>query len=91
MLGGQEIIDDMASGAEAYLQMWERATGIAQPAGGSATLGASAGTSRQGAKKCAALRAKLKRAKSQEGEAQAPPQAPQARLLSQARPLAPAM
>jgi microsomal dipeptidase-like Zn-dependent dipeptidase len=28
IIGGQEIIDDMARGAEAYLQMWERATGI---------------------------------------------------------------
>lgn len=27
-IGGQEIIDDMARGSEAYLQMWERAVGI---------------------------------------------------------------
>jgi hypothetical protein len=27
-VGGQEIIDDMARGSEAYLQMWERAVGI---------------------------------------------------------------
>jgi microsomal dipeptidase-like Zn-dependent dipeptidase len=27
-LGGQEIVDDMARGAEAYLQTWERAEGI---------------------------------------------------------------
>jgi hypothetical protein len=28
-IGGQQIIDDMANGSEAYLQMWERAVGIA--------------------------------------------------------------
>ncbi len=28
-IGGQQIIDDMARGSEAYLQMWERAVGIA--------------------------------------------------------------
>jgi hypothetical protein len=25
-VAGQEIVDDLANGAEAYLQMWERAT-----------------------------------------------------------------
>jgi microsomal dipeptidase-like Zn-dependent dipeptidase len=30
-LGGDEIVDDMANGAEAYLQMWERAEGIPGP------------------------------------------------------------
>ena len=28
MLGGDEIVDDMSRGAEAYLQMWERAVGV---------------------------------------------------------------
>jgi hypothetical protein len=27
-VGGQEIVDDMARGSEAFLQMWERATGV---------------------------------------------------------------
>ena len=27
MLAGDQIVDDMANGAEAYLQMWERALG----------------------------------------------------------------
>jgi hypothetical protein len=31
-LGGQDIIDDMSRGAEAYLQMWERAEGITNDA-----------------------------------------------------------
>ena len=30
MLAGQEIVDDMARGPEAYLQMWERAEGVAR-------------------------------------------------------------
>jgi hypothetical protein len=30
-LGGEQIADDMANGAEAYLQMWERAEGIPGP------------------------------------------------------------
>src|SRR5688572_26218072 len=30
-LGGDEIVDDMANGAEAYLQMWERAEGVPGP------------------------------------------------------------
>jgi microsomal dipeptidase-like Zn-dependent dipeptidase len=30
-LGGDEIVDDMANGAEAYLQMWERAEGVPAP------------------------------------------------------------
>jgi len=30
-LAGDEIVDDMANGAEAYLQMWERAVGIPRP------------------------------------------------------------
>jgi hypothetical protein len=28
MIAGQEIVDDMSRGAEAYLQMWERAVGV---------------------------------------------------------------
>ena len=28
MIAGQQIIDDMARGAEAYLRMWERTTGV---------------------------------------------------------------
>jgi hypothetical protein len=31
MLAGDEIVKDMANGAEAYLQMWERADGIRDP------------------------------------------------------------
>ena len=27
MIAGDQIVDDMANGAEAYLQMWERARG----------------------------------------------------------------
>ena len=54
-IGGQEVVDDLGRGAEAYLQMWERADGVprprCQPAKGRATrrgltrvrLGASAG------------------------------------------------
>ena len=34
MLAGQDIVDDMARGPEAYLQMWERAYGIAPSACG---------------------------------------------------------
>ena len=30
MLAGQQIVDDMARGPEAYLQMWERAQGVAR-------------------------------------------------------------
>ena len=30
-LGGDEIVNDMANGAEAYLQMWERAEGVPAP------------------------------------------------------------
>jgi microsomal dipeptidase-like Zn-dependent dipeptidase len=30
-LGGDAIVDDMANGAEAYLQMWERAEGVPGP------------------------------------------------------------
>ncbi|HYH59650.1 MAG TPA: hypothetical protein VD790_10590 [Thermoleophilaceae bacterium] len=30
-LGGDAIVDDMANGAEAYLQMWERAVGVPGP------------------------------------------------------------
>ena len=40
-IGGQEIVDDLGRGAEAYLQMWERADGVpptrCQPAKGRAT------------------------------------------------------
>lgn len=28
MIAGDQIVDDMANGAEAYLQMWERAVGV---------------------------------------------------------------
>jgi Membrane dipeptidase (Peptidase family M19) len=31
MIAGQQIVDDMARGAEAYLQMWERAVGVPGP------------------------------------------------------------
>src|SRR3954454_19539541 len=31
MQAGNEIVDDMSKGAEAYLQMWERAQGVAAP------------------------------------------------------------
>jgi microsomal dipeptidase-like Zn-dependent dipeptidase len=30
-LGGKQIVDDMANGTEAYLQMWERAAGVPGP------------------------------------------------------------
>jgi hypothetical protein len=59
-LAGQEIIDDMAKGAEAYLQMWERATGLRPP-----VATAVAGTA---APKCAPLRAQLKKAKSKKAK-----------------------
>jgi microsomal dipeptidase-like Zn-dependent dipeptidase len=59
-LAGQEIIDDMAKGAEAYLQMWERATGLRPPV---ATAIPTSGT--QG---CAALRAQVKKAKSKKAK-----------------------
>jgi hypothetical protein len=54
-IGGREIVDDLSRGAEAYLQMWERARGVpptrCQPARGRTTrrgltrvrIGASAG------------------------------------------------
>jgi hypothetical protein len=54
-IGGQEVVDDLGRGAEAYLQMWERADGVpptrCQPKKGRATrrgltrvrIGASAG------------------------------------------------
>jgi len=29
VIAGEDIVDDMANGAEAYLQMWERATASA--------------------------------------------------------------
>ncbi len=70
ILGGQAIVDDMADGAEAYLQMWERATGdqperrlrdVADPAGKS-------GGNAAKKQKCAKLRAKLKRAKSKQAK-----------------------
>ena len=66
ILGGPEIIDDMAGGAEAYLQMWERAAGTSV-AGGSATLGVSTGTT-DNSKRCKALRAKLKRSNSKQAK-----------------------
>jgi len=34
MIAGQAIVDDMARGAEAYLQTWERATGAREPVQG---------------------------------------------------------
>jgi hypothetical protein len=64
ILGGPEIIDDMAGGAEAYLRMWEHAAG-ASGAGGSATPPAAAGAT-GGSKRCKSLRAKLKRADSKQ-------------------------
>jgi hypothetical protein len=35
-IAGQPIVDDLGRGAEAYLQMWERADGIPTPDGGGA-------------------------------------------------------
>ena len=61
ILGGQKIVDDMAKSAEAYLQMWERATGVG-PGGGPSPAKPGAKAAKK--KKCARLRAKLKRAKS---------------------------
>ena len=56
----------MSAGAEAYLRMWQGAAGTSV-AGGSATLGVSAGTAGN-PKKCAALRAKLKRSNSKQAK-----------------------
>jgi hypothetical protein len=58
-LAGEEIIDDMANGAEAYLRMWEGATGLRPP------VAAAAGNAAQG---CAALRAQVKKAKSKKAK-----------------------
>jgi microsomal dipeptidase-like Zn-dependent dipeptidase len=75
---GDEIVRDMAHGAEAYLQMWERTTrGRAAPDPGSGGPGPSGSVPPPAAappgkkakpavgkkRKCAALRAKFKRAK----------------------------
>ena len=32
MIAGQEMVDDISRGAEAYLQMWERMVGVPAPA-----------------------------------------------------------
>ena len=60
ILGGQKIIDDMANGAEAYLQMWERATGIRG--------GGPLPPDTKKPKGCKKLRAKLKKAKSKKAK-----------------------
>ena len=55
-IGGREIVDDLGRGAEAYLQMWERARGIpptrCQPAKGRAT--------RRGLRACGSARARTR-------------------------------
>ncbi len=66
ILGGPEIIDDMAGGAEAYLRMWERAAGTSV-GGDSATPPVSKGATAN-SKRCAALRAKLKRSNSKQAK-----------------------
>jgi hypothetical protein len=74
--GGDAIIEDLANGAEAYLQMWERARGEFS------TGGAGSGQSPAGGAKdpCPQLRAKLKRAK-----AKGKPRKVQRKLRSQLR------
>jgi hypothetical protein len=52
IIGGPQIMNDMVNGAEAYLQMWERAVALGK------------GIPVANADPCAPLRAKLKRAKS---------------------------
>src|SRR5262249_39363582 len=37
-LGGQQLADDLWNGAEAYLEMWERADGIKTPGCGKTTI-----------------------------------------------------
>lgn len=67
ILGGPEIMDDLTQGAESYLGMWERATGMG--AGGSAQPPAKppvAGKPAAKKRKCAELRRKLKRADSRQ-------------------------
>jgi hypothetical protein len=61
ILGGPEIEHDLLQGPEAYLQMWERASGI-----GGAPPPANGDDGKKDAKKqkCADLRKKLKKAKS---------------------------
>jgi microsomal dipeptidase-like Zn-dependent dipeptidase len=70
ILGGPEIVEDLAQGAEAYLQMWERAAGVGPvkpgpPRDGSKGNGAKG---KKHKKKCRALRAKMKRAKSRKAK-----------------------
>jgi microsomal dipeptidase-like Zn-dependent dipeptidase len=65
ILGGPEVMEDLANGAEAYLQMWERSTGI-RPMGSTPGPGGAGddGAAAAKQKQCSALRKKMKRAKS---------------------------
>lgn len=70
-VGGQAIVNDLANGAEAYLRMWERATGERPMPGPPASPGPGAGKSNgkgAGKRKCASLRKKLKRARSKQAK-----------------------
>jgi microsomal dipeptidase-like Zn-dependent dipeptidase len=74
-LAGQEIINDLAMGAEAYLRTWEAATGTPHVSGQPAPVtdcgsGAQTAGNPQSAQsvKCAALRAQVKKAKSKKAK-----------------------
>jgi len=65
--GGDAITEDMGNAAEAYLQMWERASGIRPP--GASSQSPPADDKSQGkAAKCDQLRKKLKKAKSKKAK-----------------------
>jgi microsomal dipeptidase-like Zn-dependent dipeptidase len=66
-LGGPEITEDLTNGAEAYLQMWERASGITPPTG-SGQPPAGGEQPRGGKPKCPGLHKKLKKAKSKKAK-----------------------
>jgi hypothetical protein len=68
ILGGPEIMEDLANGAEAYLQMWERATGLRAMGGPSTPGTGDNGAAKAKEQKCSALRKKLKRAKSKQAK-----------------------
>jgi microsomal dipeptidase-like Zn-dependent dipeptidase len=57
LLAGEPIADDLMSGAEAYLQTWERAIGVPAPGGDAGTGGASG----SGVRACLALPRRLSR------------------------------
>jgi hypothetical protein len=61
-LGGPDVITDLRNGAEAYLQMWERATG-ASAGGGGPSSGSPSGGSTGAVKTCVTKRVKTKHGK----------------------------